>query len=87
MEEEDAHDGVAIDAPKGIGLSLGKVDKAQDERKEQREYHGATKETFLLTYGTENEVGVLFGDILELGLGAVEESFPRNPPEPMAILA
>ena len=34
MEKEDADHAVAIDAPEAVGLSLGQVDKAQDECEE-----------------------------------------------------
>ena len=74
VEEEDAHDGIAVDAPKGVGLAFGKVDEAQDESQEQTENDGTSEEPFFLAYGAEYEVGVLFRHVLEFGLSAVEET-------------
>ena len=74
MEQEDAHHAITIDAAKDIGLPLGQVDKAKDEAQEQQQHNGAADETFLLAHGAEDEVGVLLGDVLQLGLRAVEES-------------
>ena len=74
MEEEDRKDTIAVDAAEGAGLALGDVDEAQDEGEEQQQHTGGTEEAFLLADGAEDEVGVLLGHVLQLGLRAVEEA-------------
>ena len=78
MEEEDAQDGIAVDAPEGGGLALGQDNEAQDEDEEEHEYQGRSEETFLLAHGAEDEVRVLLGDVFQLGLRAVQEAFARQ---------
>lgn len=75
MEEEYRCHAVAVYAPKGEGLSLGKRKQSEYEDEEQQQYASRTDETLLLAHGAEDEVGVLLGHVLELGLGSVEEAF------------
>ena len=75
MEEKDAHDRVAVDAPEGRGLAFGQVDEPQDEGEEQPQHEGGAEEALLFADGTEDEVGVLFGHVFQFGLCAVQESF------------
>lgn len=78
MEEEDAQHGVAVDAAKGGGLAFGQDDEAQDKGQEECQHGGGAQEAFLLAHGAEDEVRVLLGDILQLGLRAVEEALARQ---------
>ena len=76
MEGEDAGKGIAVDAGKLIvSLPLGKDDDADDEESIEQEDEAAAHETLLFTDGAEDEVGVLLGHIVELGLRAIEEPF------------
>ena len=75
MEEEDTQHTVAIDAPELEGLPLGQVDKPQDEREKEQQHTCRPYKALFLAHGAEDEVGVLLGHVLELGLGSVEEAF------------
>ena len=75
MEEEDAQHAVAVDAAEAGELPLAQPHEAQDEREEEEQHSGGAYETLLLAYGAEDEVGVLLGHVLELGLRAVHEAF------------
>ena len=55
------------------------MDEAQDECQVDQQHAGRTDEALLLAHGAEDEVCVLLGHILELGLRAVEESLARHP--------
>ena len=74
MEQEYAQHAVAVHAPELERLALGHLDEAQYEGQEQQQYACRTEETFLFSDGAEDEVGILFGYELKLGLRAVEES-------------
>ena len=76
VKEEDAEDAVAVDTSEGARLSLGDVDEPQQQQQEEEEDGGTSHETLFLAHGAEDEVGVLFGDVLELCLCAIEETFP-----------
>ena len=73
MKQEDAEHGVAIDAPKGGMLPLGHHNQAKDEHQKEQQHSRGAYEALLLTHGAEDEVGVLLGHVLQLGLRAVEE--------------
>lgn len=75
MEEEHRCHTVAVYAPKGEGLSLGERKQSEYEDEEQQQHACRTDETLLLAHGAEDEVGVLLGHELQLGLRAVEEAF------------
>ena len=75
MEDEEGGHAVGVDAAEGGGLTFGDGDYAQYEYEEEGEYGGCADEAFFFAYGAEYEVGVLFGHIFELCLGAVEEAF------------
>ena len=75
MEDEEGGHAVGVDAAEGGGLAFGDGDYAQYEYQEEGEYGGCADEAFFFAYGAEYEVGVLFGHVFELGLGAVEKSF------------
>ena len=74
MEEEDAEHAIAIDATEAIGLTLSQMDETEYQRQEEQQHTGGAEESLLLADGAEDEVGVLLGHELQLGLGAVEES-------------
>ena len=75
MEDEEGGHAVGVDAAEGGGLTFGDGDYAQYEYEEEGEYGGCADEAFFFAYCAEYKVGVLFGHVLELGLGAVEKSF------------
>ena len=55
---------------------------------EQRQDQGGADEARLLPHGGEDEVGLLLGDVAEVGQCTVAEArCPSRPPEPMAVLA
>ena len=74
MEGEDREYTVAIDSSEDCGLALGEIDEPPKQYKEENEDGCGTDETLFLAYGAEDEISLLFGNVLELGLGAVEES-------------
>ena len=74
MEEEDTRHAIAVDAPELERLSLGQMDDAKDERKEEQQHAGRAHKALLLTYRAEDKVGVLLGHELQFGLRAVEEA-------------
>ncbi len=76
VEEEDAGDAVAVDAPEFGGLPLCQMDDPQDEGQEEKEHGSGPDEAFFFANGAEDEVGVLLGDVFEFGLRAVHEAFP-----------
>ena len=74
MEGEDAGEAIAVDAGElAAALPLGKHDDADDEEGVEQQDEGAPHEALLLTDGAEDEVGVLLGHVVELGLRTVEE--------------
>ena len=75
MEYEIGSDAIAINATEYCGLALGYMHYPEDETKEEDEDGRSAEETLLLANGAEYEVGVLFGHIFQLGLGAVEKPF------------
>ena len=82
VEEEDAEHTVAVDAPEAVGLSLGQMDEPQDEGQEEQQHAGRAHEALLLADGAEDEVGVLLGHVLQLGLRAVEEALALEASRP-----
>ena len=55
-------------------LSLGKVDKSQNQCQEQQQYTSRTHETLFFANGAEDKVSILLGHVLKLCLGAIKES-------------
>ena len=74
MEQEYAHHTIAVDAPKTVGLALGKFYKAQYQRKEQQQHSCRSDKSLFLSHSTEYEVCVLLGHKLQLGLCAIKET-------------
>ena len=79
MEEEDTQHTIAVNPAKAIYLTFGKMNETPDECQEKQQHHGTTHESFLLTHGAEDEVGVLLRDIFQLGLRTVQETFAFQP--------
>lgn len=75
VEDEVGCDAVGVHAGECAGLSLGDGNHPQNQRDEEKGDDSGAYEAFFLAYGAEDEVGMLLGDVFELGLGAVEESF------------
>ena len=79
VQGEDADDGVAVDARKAVGtLPLGKYEQAQDEGTEEEEHGDGADEALFFADGTEDEVGGLLGNVVELGLRALEEALAEE---------
>ena len=74
VEQEDAQHAIAVDASEGVRLALRQMDKPQYQRQEKQQHTSRSYEAFLLTDGTEDEVGVLFRHKLQLCLRAIEEA-------------
>ena len=75
VEYEIGSHAVGVDASESGGLAFADCNHTQYECKEEEcDEHGAY-EAFFLADCAEDEVGVLLGDIFELGLRAVEEAF------------
>ena len=79
VEQEDAKNGIAINTAKGRRLTLGHRNKAQYQGQEKQQHGRRADKTLFLTHGAEDEVRILFGHVLQLGLGAVQESFSGQP--------
>ena len=73
MEEEHRCHTVAVYAPKGEGLSLGKRKQSEYKDEEQQQYACRTDEALLLAYGAEDEVGVFFGHEVVFDLRSLQE--------------
>ena len=55
-------------------MSFGDGYYAQNQRQEQRKHQSGTHKSFLLAYGAENEVCVLFRHILQLCLRSLQKA-------------
>ena len=72
VEKENTHHAIAIDARETMPLTLGQQDETYHEiHVEHNKKRGAKKAEFL-AYGTENEVGILLGNIFQFGLSAFQ---------------
>ena len=70
MEQEYAQYAVAVDTTENRRLPLCQNKKTQHQRYIQQQYESRPQETLLFPDSTENEVSILFRNILELGLCA-----------------
>ena len=59
-------------------MSFGEDDDAYQERHIEQYYHGGADEATFLTYGAEDEVGVLLGHEVVFGLRALQEALSRE---------
>lgn len=80
VEEKDGEHRIAKDAAESGGLSFGQHDKSQDEREKEEEYSTGAEKTFFFADGAEDEVGVLFGHVVEFGLRAIHKAFSTQAP-------
>ena len=78
MGDEVGRDTVGIHPREGGMVALGYGNNAEDKRQEQQQDSHTADKALFLTDGAEDEVGVLFGNVLEFGLGAFEEPFSRD---------
>ena len=74
MEQEYREHTVAVYSSELEGLSLRQMYQPQYQHQEEQQYACRTQESFLLSYRTEDEVGILLRHELQLGLGSVQES-------------
>ena len=73
-DEEDAGDGITVNPAECRFLPFGHLDDPHQHADIQQDDSQGTLETSFLAYRTENEVGVLFGHEVILGLGALQEA-------------
>ena len=78
MENQIRSHAIAVDSAKCRSLAFGYGDDAQYKEQERAEHQGGSHKSLLFAYGAENEVGVLLGNIFQLGLSAVEESLAEH---------
>ena len=75
MENQIGSDAVGVDASEYFGLSLCYRYYPEYESYIKRYDGERAGKTFFFADCAEDEVGVLFGNVFELGLGTVEEAF------------
>ena len=74
MEQEYREHTVAVYSSELERLSLRQMYQSQYQHQEEQQHACRTQESFLLSYRTEDEVGILLRHELQLGLGSVQES-------------
>ena len=79
MEKEHRGYTIAVYPAEGERLPFGKLHQSQYQRQEHQQHASRTYKALLFAHGAEDEVGVLLGHELQLGL------LPLSPPEPIAI--
>lgn len=77
MEEENAYNAIAIDAAKDRVLLLCEMNQPEEEYQIQDDEESTPSKPPLFAYGTENEVGRLLRDEVELGLSTLQEALTR----------
>ena len=74
MKEEYTHHAIPIDSTEAQGLPLCQMNQSENKEQEEKKHYGGSDETLFLAYGTEDKVGILRGNVFELGLGAIEKA-------------
>ena len=70
---------------KSIPLSFGNLNNAETVTRDKSSNTADDPTKPLLTYRTENKVGILLRHIFKFGLSSIQKTFSQNPPEPIAI--
>ena len=74
MKYQNRHHTISVYAFEWRALSLGDMDKPQNQSQIYYEHRRGSDKALLLADGAEDEVGMLFRDVFQFCLGAVEES-------------
>ena len=79
VEEYNSQHTIGVDATEGAWLPLGYDHEPQDECGKENQHECRSPEALFLANGAEDKVGILLGNVLQLGLRAIEEAFTPQP--------
>ena len=75
MNQQDGDKAIAKDPAEGGPLSFGKKNQPKEESGIEKNHKSSAQETPLLSYGTEDKIGTLFRNKMQLGLRSVQITF------------